>query len=82
MNFSYNGFSFQYFWTGSPQRSNWCHTIWIFLYRILAILFAMAFLADVKNDRNCLIIALIMKRNLIFFLNPNFFEKYVGAVAQ
>jgi hypothetical protein len=39
-------------------------------------------LADVKNDRNCLIIELIMKRNVIFFLNSNFFEKYVGAVEQ
>lgn len=44
MNFSYNGFSFQYLWPESPRWSNWSHTPLIFLYQLLAVLFAMAFL--------------------------------------
>ena len=43
-NFSYSGFSFQYFWPELPQWSNWSHTVWIFLYQIVTVLFAMAFL--------------------------------------
>ncbi|WP_341675009.1 7TM diverse intracellular signaling domain-containing protein [Niveibacterium sp. SC-1] len=44
MNFSYNGFSYQYFWPESPRWSNWTHTHWIFLFQFVALLFAMNFL--------------------------------------
>lgn len=44
MNFAYNGFAFQYFWPNSPDWSNWSHTPWIFLFQVVAILFAMSFL--------------------------------------
>ena len=43
-NFSYNGFSFQYFWPQSPQWGNWSYTSWIFLYQVAVILFSMFFL--------------------------------------
>lgn len=44
MNLGYNGFAFQYLWPDSPRWSNWSHTPWIFLYQIVALLFAMRFL--------------------------------------
>ena len=44
MNFSYNGFSFQYFWPESPRWTNWSYSSWIFLYQATAVLFAMHFL--------------------------------------
>ncbi|WP_374318074.1 diguanylate cyclase [Aquabacterium sp.] len=44
MNFSYSGFAFQYLWPESPRWSNWSHTVWIFLYQMAAVVFAMGFL--------------------------------------
>jgi len=44
MNFSYNGFAFQYFWPDSPRWGNLGHTHWIFLFQLAAILFSMTFL--------------------------------------
>ncbi|MNR83769.1 putative diguanylate cyclase YedQ [compost metagenome] len=44
MNFSYNGFSFQYLWPDSPRWSNATYTSWVFLYQLMAIIFAMVFL--------------------------------------
>ncbi|WP_265311075.1 sensor domain-containing diguanylate cyclase [Verminephrobacter eiseniae] len=44
MNFSYNGFAFQYFWPESPRWSNWSQTHWIFSFQGLAVLFTMNFL--------------------------------------
>jgi diguanylate cyclase (GGDEF)-like protein len=44
MNFSYNGFSFQFFWPHLPEWSNVSHTVWIFLFQITGIVFAMVFL--------------------------------------
>lgn len=44
MNFAYNGFAFQYFWPNSPDWSNWSHTPWIFLFQVVALVFAMSFL--------------------------------------
>lgn len=44
MNFSYNGFSFQYLWPDAPRWANWTYTSWVFLYQLMAIIFAMVFL--------------------------------------
>lgn len=44
MNFSYNGLSFQYLWPDSPHWVNWTYTSWVFLYQLMAIIFAMVFL--------------------------------------
>ncbi|WP_309373715.1 diguanylate cyclase [Rhodoferax sp.] len=44
MNFSYNGFAFQYLWPDSPRWLNWSYSSWIFLFQVVAILFAMTFL--------------------------------------
>jgi diguanylate cyclase (GGDEF)-like protein len=44
MNFSYSGFSYQYFWPDSPGWGNLAHTHWIFLFQLVAILFSMTFL--------------------------------------
>ncbi|MFC7287518.1 diguanylate cyclase [Herminiimonas glaciei] len=49
MNFSYNGFSFQYLWPDSPRWSNWTYTSWVFLYQLMAIIFAMVFLETAKR---------------------------------
>ncbi|ABR90640.1 diguanylate cyclase [Janthinobacterium sp. Marseille] len=49
MNFSYNGFSFQYLWPDSPRWSNWTYTSWVFLYQLMAIIFAMVFLETSKR---------------------------------
>ncbi|MNJ99199.1 putative diguanylate cyclase YdaM [compost metagenome] len=49
MNFSYNGFSFQYLWPDSPRWSNGTYTSWVFLYQLMAILFAMVFLETGKR---------------------------------
>lgn len=51
MNFSYNGFSFQYLWPDSPRWSNWTYTSWVFLYQLMAIIFAMVFLETEKRLR-------------------------------
>lgn len=49
MNFSYNGFSFQYLWPDAPRWANWTYTSWVFLYQLMAIIFAMVFLETAKR---------------------------------
>lgn len=44
MNFSYNGFSFQYLWPDLPAWMDWTYTSWVFLYQLMAIVFAIVFL--------------------------------------
>lgn len=49
MNFSYNGFSYQYLWPDAPRWVNWTYTSWVFLYQLMAIIFAMVFLETAKR---------------------------------
>ncbi|RQO36373.1 GGDEF domain-containing protein [Herminiimonas sp. KBW02] len=49
MNFSYNGFSFQYLWPELPRWANLTYTSWVFLYQLMAIIFAMVFLETAKR---------------------------------
>lgn len=44
MNFSYNGFAFQYVWPESPRWANWSYGLWIFLFQATGLVFAMHFL--------------------------------------
>ncbi len=49
MNFSYNGFSLQYLWPESPRWANWTYTSWVFLYQLMAVIFAMVFLETAQR---------------------------------
>ena len=44
MNFSYNGFSYQYLWPDSTQWVNWSYGLFIALFQITGLLFAISFL--------------------------------------
>lgn len=49
MNFSYNGFAFQYVWPDSPRWLNWSYSIWIFCFQLMALRFTMGFLDSARQ---------------------------------
>lgn len=44
LNFTYNGFAYQYLWPDSPHWADYAHVILIYLYLAASCLFVMAFL--------------------------------------
>jgi diguanylate cyclase (GGDEF)-like protein len=49
MNFSYNGFAYQYLWPGATQWVNWSYGVFIALFQITGLLFAISFLNPRKR---------------------------------
>ena len=46
MNFSYNGFSYQFLWPESPDWTRWSYSLSIYLFQITGLLFAISFLSS------------------------------------
>ena len=49
MNFSYNGFAYQYLWPDSPRWANYSYGLFINLFQITGMLFAFSFLNPRKR---------------------------------
>ena len=49
MNFTYNGFSYQYLWPDSTRWASWSYCLFVYLFQISGLLFAISFLNSRKR---------------------------------
>ena len=76
MNFTYSGFSYQYLWPEATHWTSWSYNLFVYLFQISGLLFAISFLNSRKRMpllHRILIsyIALLLAAPLLTFLTAN-----------
>lgn len=76
MNFTYNGFSYQYLWPESTRWTSWSYCLFVYLFQVSGLLFVISFLNSRKRLPQLhriliLYIALLLAAPILTFLTGN-----------